>query len=438
MSQRSARSSRAALLAVGMACAVTSLTLLTLLAPPPATARPDPPSEEKIEQSQERVEERATAVERIEQKLAEARQRLEPLTTKVDRLVKRYYREQAALARARQKYQTAKERLAAAERRVEQARESVAALAAQRYRSGGGLRRLGAMLDADGPQDLADRMAGLRVVARERKATLDRMRSAQVVADVVRKQAKEALADQQAAIAQVEQAKKSAQEAVRQQRAEIERIQRLKSTLEEKLADARARSNRLEREREDYLDWRRQQRQERREARAQRQAEAREAAREARQAAAEATREVAEATGNDCEDKPVSLGSYANGLIPPQALCPLPQDGHMLRADAAAAFMRLNAAYADHFGEPICVTDSYRSLAVQQRLAQRKPELAAEPGTSNHGWGIAVDLCGGINSFDTPQHEWMLANAPEYGWISPEWARPDGSMPEPWHWEYTG
>ena len=45
------------------------------------------------------------------------------------------------------------------------------------------------------------------------------------------------------------------------------------------------------------------------------------------------------------------------------------------------------------------------------------PKLAAAPGTSNHGWALAVDLCGGINRFGTAQTAWMQVNAVHYGWV---------------------
>lgn len=128
--------------------------------------------------------------------------------------------------------------------------------------------------------------------------------------------------------------------------------------------------------------------------------------------------------------------SYPNGLIPPAALCPLSVPGHMLRADAAAAYERLAAAYRQAFGRSLCLSDSYRSYAEQVRLFREKPSLAAVPGTSNHGWGLAVDFCGGMQSFGTPDQAWMRANAGSYGWYHPSWAEPGGSRPEPWHWEY--
>jgi len=131
-------------------------------------------------------------------------------------------------------------------------------------------------------------------------------------------------------------------------------------------------------------------------------------------------------------------GGYPNGLIPPSALCPLGVAGHLLRCDAAAAYRAMSAAYAGAFGGPICITDSYRSYAVQVRLFGEKPALAAVPGTSNHGWGLAVDLCGGIDRYDTAAYDWMKANAGRFGFLHPEWAEPGHGREEPWHWEYAG
>jgi hypothetical protein len=134
-----------------------------------------------------------------------------------------------------------------------------------------------------------------------------------------------------------------------------------------------------------------------------------------------------------------SVEQYPNGEIPGPALCPLrAAPAHHLRADAAYAFDRLSYAYAGRFGTLPCITDSYRSYAQQVQVYRRKPGLAAVPGTSNHGWGTALDLCGGIQSFTSAQHAWMLLNAPLYGWFHPAWAEPDGSKPEPWHWEFGG
>ncbi|MEJ5915646.1 D-alanyl-D-alanine carboxypeptidase family protein [Pseudokineococcus sp. 1T1Z-3] len=132
------------------------------------------------------------------------------------------------------------------------------------------------------------------------------------------------------------------------------------------------------------------------------------------------------------------LSAYPNGEIPASALCPLQSaPGHQLRGDAARAFDAMSRDYATVFGTPICVTDSYRSLPEQISVKARKPALAATPGTSKHGLGRAVDLCGGVQTFGTPQHEWMVSRAPLYGFFHPSWAKAGGAKPEPWHFEFA-
>jgi hypothetical protein len=134
-------------------------------------------------------------------------------------------------------------------------------------------------------------------------------------------------------------------------------------------------------------------------------------------------------------------GGYANGLIPASALCPLSSAGQLLRCDAAAAWDAMAAAYLADTGEALCITDSYRPLSVQQELRAEKPDLAAVPGTSNHGWGLAVDMCepgAKPMGYTTPTYVWLKVNASRFGWTHPGWADPGRGQEEPWHWEYTG
>jgi LAS superfamily LD-carboxypeptidase LdcB len=109
--------------------------------------------------------------------------------------------------------------------------------------------------------------------------------------------------------------------------------------------------------------------------------------------------------------------------------------GHLLRCDAAAAFNAMNFAHFTERGYPLVITDGYRDYAAQVDLRQRKPHLAATPGQSNHGWGLAIDLA--VGGWNGEVFRWLHANAHLYGWYHPLWARIDGSKPEPWHWEYA-
>jgi hypothetical protein len=72
----------------------------------------------------------------------------------------------------------------------------------------------------------------------------------------------------------------------------------------------------------------------------------------------------------------------------------------------------------------------------------KKPGVAqvATPGTSNHGWGLAIDVGVWLATAGPKSkvqalannrrvHAWMLANAPTFGFY-------DNVSSEPWHWEF--
>jgi D-alanyl-D-alanine carboxypeptidase len=114
------------------------------------------------------------------------------------------------------------------------------------------------------------------------------------------------------------------------------------------------------------------------------------------------------------------------------------EPGESLRPRAAASFNALSVAFQKANGRPLCVTDSYRSYDQQVAVKVSRGTWAATPGRSEHGLGHALDLCGGVDRFGTTAHRWMKQNAPRFGWVHPSWAEPNGSLPEPWHWEFTG
>ena len=131
--------------------------------------------------------------------------------------------------------------------------------------------------------------------------------------------------------------------------------------------------------------------------------------------------------------------AYPNGQVPRSALCSLRgEPGESLRPRAAASFNALSLAFEKDNGRPLCVTDSYRSYDEQVAVKASRGRWAATPGRSEHGLGLAVDLCGGVDRFGTTAHRWMQSNAPRFGWVHPSWAQANGSLPEPWHWEFTG
>lgn len=137
-------------------------------------------------------------------------------------------------------------------------------------------------------------------------------------------------------------------------------------------------------------------------------------------------------------------GGYSNGYIPASALgAPSWSLGCLLHTDAVAALTALNSAYRKRFGANIPASSGYRSYAGQLAAKAKYGNMAATPGTSNHGWALAVDLGFPFYSTDAAtysrvEYSWMAANAPAYGWVNPGWAKPGPSHQknEPWHWEF--
>lgn len=126
----------------------------------------------------------------------------------------------------------------------------------------------------------------------------------------------------------------------------------------------------------------------------------------------------------------------ANGQLSQSDLCFLWDGSTQLRADAAEALAELNTMWVTRFGTDLCLSSGYRTLAEQRAVKAQKGGLAAPAGRSNHGWGLAVDLCSSQTT--GAQWEWLNENAPVFGWENPAWAQPGGSGPyERWHWEYT-
>ncbi|PPK91985.1 D-alanyl-D-alanine carboxypeptidase-like protein [Kineococcus xinjiangensis] len=131
----------------------------------------------------------------------------------------------------------------------------------------------------------------------------------------------------------------------------------------------------------------------------------------------------------DAEGAPLELVDFGNGEVPEEVLHGIGQDAHVLWGPAAAAFQRMQAAAAAD-GVELRVTDSYRSYGEQVGLARRKGIYgrggwAARPGTSNHGWGLSVDI-----DVQEPVLTWLRTRAAEFGF--------EEDVPrEPWHWTYT-
>lgn len=151
---------------------------------------------------------------------------------------------------------------------------------------------------------------------------------------------------------------------------------------------------------------------------------------QAREAYVAANLEFASSRARGWTGEPAEI-SGSNGRLISGSLCAVSfTPGHYLQCDAAATLENADEDYFAQTGLHLSMTDSYRSYALQVTTRARKPSTAAVPGTSNHGWGMAVD-------FNPAPAAWLRSNGKKYGWVHPTWAQPGGSKPESWHLEYV-
>jgi hypothetical protein len=157
--------------------------------------------------------------------------------------------------------------------------------------------------------------------------------------------------------------------------------------------------------------------------------------------------------------------TYTNGNLPKRLLAPL--DGNnldvagdraALRLDAAASWNRARAEVLAKTGIELTVRGWNRTRAEQERFylqrhARWTPGYkvccywdgvpyrftgtahASPPGTSNHGWGLAVDVVdfGTVGQWNHPRRVAAIAILKRHGWTDDEGR---GRIQEPWHLVY--
>lgn len=138
-------------------------------------------------------------------------------------------------------------------------------------------------------------------------------------------------------------------------------------------------------------------------------------------------------TANPTGAAAFAWGGYSNGRIPLTALIQI-EPGKHLAPIAAQAYQAMRAE-AVKAGVTLSVTSGYRSYDEQAAVKAQKGAMAAAPGSSNHGWGMAGDLDAGGGP-GTKVYDWLAANGSRFGWVNPPWAKVRSGQYEPWHWEF--
>jgi hypothetical protein len=129
-------------------------------------------------------------------------------------------------------------------------------------------------------------------------------------------------------------------------------------------------------------------------------------------------------------------GGLTNGYIPSSLLVDVSGRGDYLEPTAAYWWLRMRQDCFNATGRwinPAPGSSAYRPYYLQQEFyndyINGHGNVAAYPGTSNHGWGRAIDLTGYESS--SAVWNWLQAYAPNYGY---NWATGQASG-ERWHWE---
>lgn len=157
--------------------------------------------------------------------------------------------------------------------------------------------------------------------------------------------------------------------------------------------------------------------------------------------------------------KPSCLKGQSNGKLKAGILkkCGI---GNFLLVDPAARSCRALVAAAEAAGFKVRATGTYRTLKQQEQLFLSryttkqlpgrptkkwngitywqlpKTSMAAVPGTSNHGWGLAIDFAEelngkpGVESVSPRFVKWMIKHAKSYGFSAE-------LQSEPWHWRFV-
>ena len=155
--------------------------------------------------------------------------------------------------------------------------------------------------------------------------------------------------------------------------------------------------------------------------------------------------------------KPACLKGQENGKLSAGILKKCDVGSATMAEPAARAMRAMVAAMRSALGLDYTHVGAYRTYKGQEDLFRsrytktplpgrptrkwngetwyQKPgtAMAAAPGTSNHGWGLALDLAEKVDgkpvSISARSVKWLVKHAAQYGFSAE-------AQSEPWHWRY--
>ena len=229
---KSNKSSRNRAVALGLAFLLATSATATFAATPKPTLA-EIAAAKKAEAAKKTAADKAAAV------LANANKTLRQLSAIAIAAQAKYVKAQNELVVATKIANLAAEHSRLASLAVDFAHRAIGKLAANAYIMGSGFTDLDSLLQADGPQDLMDRLSALDTLGTNNSTALKRYKAAESVARAAKKEADDAKAAQLEATAKVVAAKKVADDARAAQQKEVNKLQAVQDKLLKELASAK-------------------------------------------------------------------------------------------------------------------------------------------------------------------------------------------------------
>jgi cell wall-associated NlpC family hydrolase len=226
------------------------LSALLLLSTTPSFSAPKKPTQAQIDEAKRIEAEKKKAADAAAKKLAQANLTLKQLISVADAARRKYEAAKAELARATKEADAAAAAYKEAISQVKAAHDDIGRLATNAYVMGGGFTDLDSILQADGPQDLMDRLSTLDSLGKQNTQALFRFKKAEAVAKEAKTAADIAEEKQRVATAKVAEAKAEADAARDAQQKEVDRLQKIQDQVLKELNAARKTRVTLEQQRQ--------------------------------------------------------------------------------------------------------------------------------------------------------------------------------------------
>jgi cell wall-associated NlpC family hydrolase len=217
-----------------------ALTLSVLLIPISTTAfaKTPAPTQAQIDAAKAAEKAKAAAASAAQAKLNSATQTLNQLIAVADKATAAYQVALKNLAIATANANAAAKHSAAAQAAVAAANQNIGRMASSAYKMGSGFSNLNSVLNANGPQDMVDRLSTLNKIGAGDAITLQRFQTAEAAAKAAKLEADRTKAAQADATAKVASTKAAADAAKAAQQNEVDRLRGIQNTLAAELAKA--------------------------------------------------------------------------------------------------------------------------------------------------------------------------------------------------------